>query len=34
VSIDPLGAEYVTKAIQKHAFVGKQAGFLSKIFGN
>jgi hypothetical protein len=32
VKIDNAGAEYVTKAIQKHAFVGKKAGFLGKLF--
>jgi hypothetical protein len=32
VTIDPSGAEYATKAIQKHAFVGKQLGFFGKLF--
>jgi len=33
VTIDNSGAEYVTKAIQKHAFVAKKSGFLGKFFG-
>jgi hypothetical protein len=33
-TIDTAGAEYATRAIQKHAFVGKAPGFLNKIFGN
>lgn len=33
-TIDTSGAEYATRAIQKHAFVGKESGFFGKIFGN
>jgi hypothetical protein len=33
-TIDNSGAEYVTKAIQKYAFVKKESGFLGKLFGN
>lgn len=33
-NIDTSGAEYATKAIQRHAFVGKKSGFFGKIFGN
>ncbi len=34
VTNDTSGAEFATKAIQKHAFVGKESGFFGKIFGN
>jgi GTPase SAR1 family protein len=34
VKIDPSGAEYATKAIQRHAFVGQEPSFFNKIFGN
>jgi hypothetical protein len=33
-TIDTSGAEYATKAIQKHAFVKKESSFFGKIFGN
>lgn len=32
-TIDTSGAEYATKAIQKHAFVKKERGFFGKLFG-
>ncbi len=34
VNPDSSGVEYVTKAIQKHAFIGKKSGAFGKIFGN
>lgn len=33
-TIDNSGAEYATKAIQRHAFVKKETGFFGKLFGN